>query len=168
MRQCCRNLRVGQIGDVGFAVDFNLVEGVWKASRTEPAEPGNVDHHAVGIDLVDGQAVVLKPAGDLVDIFLGDAEAAEFLGRKPFVEVGRVAVVEFVDQLVEQLLLLRRALKLNENVIEERAVRDRAAVVRGVLCLRARVAGQLHHIAFVDRLRNARRRRDRIAVDLGK
>ena len=54
-----------------------------------------------------------------LNIFLVHSEPlAKFLGSQPFVEIGRLPVVELVDQLVERLFLLGRALEKEKYVVD--------------------------------------------------
>ena len=49
---------------------------------------------------------------------------AKLLGGQPFVELGRLPVVELVDQLVKRLFLLGRALEKEKNVVDVQAGRE--------------------------------------------
>ena len=149
-----RNPRIAHVGEMHLALHVQLVdrsvEGLFDlAGRTR-----EIDQDPVGVDLVDAEAVRLEPSGNLIDILLRHAELlAEFVGSQPLVEIGRVLVVQRVDQLVELFFLLGRALQQEEHVLGIEVVRNRAAVILKVR-LGPRVAGQPHRLGLVDLLRD--------------
>jgi hypothetical protein len=48
------------------------------------------------------------------------------------VEIGRVRIVELIDELAKRLLLLRRALQLQQHMRQWRVVREGAAIVDSI------------------------------------
>src|ERR1700729_1018870 len=78
------------------------------------------------------------------------------------VEIGRLPVVELVDQRDKLMFLLGRALEKEEHVLDGEALRDRAAIVH-VVRLRASVARERQQIALIngprDAIRNGGNRR---------
>jgi len=140
-----------------LAVDIQLmhlgVEGLTQLAR----RTREVDQNSAEVDLVDAKAMRLEPVGDGVNIFLRHSKPLPKFSRgQPMVEIRRLPVVELVDQFVERLFLLGRALQQEEHVIDVEAVRDRPPIVLGV-CLRARVVSKPHRLVIVNRLRDANR-----------
>jgi hypothetical protein len=79
---------------------------------------------------------------------------SEFLRREPFVKVRGIGVVEFLNQLLERLLLLERAVQLEQHVLHPEVVRNRTAIILRV-CFTARVARKPDQLSFIDVLRDA-------------
>ncbi len=67
-------------------------------------------------------------------------------------KLGDLRSLSRIDELVERLFLLRRALEKQEYVIDREICGDRAAIIDGVLRFRARVARQRYIRARVDLL----------------
>ncbi len=106
------DLRRGRVGVVGFAlhrvgVDRGMEGGLDLADRS-----GELDGALSGGDLGDGEAVGLKPAGELLDVRVGGAKLlGEGSRRQPLMEVGRTGLVGLLEKLLEGGLLLGRALE---------------------------------------------------------
>ena len=66
-------------------------------------------------------------------------------------EIGRTGRVEFIEKLLQSLLLLRGALQLQKHVLHRKISGHRAAVVRKNR-LRTRVATERDAIRFIDSL----------------
>ena len=139
-----------------LAVDIKLVDRSTEGCPQLARCAREVDHDAARINLVDAEAMRFEPVGDGLDIFLRHAEPlAKFLGRKPMMEIRRLAVVERVDKLINRSFLPGRTLQQQEHVIDVEGVGDRAAIEGGVR-LRARIARQRYPLVLVNLLRNPR------------
>ena len=108
-----------------------------------------IDHHAAGVNGVDGEALRLEPTGDGLNIGVRDAEFfPELGGGEPLVEVGGLGVMQRVDKLLNGELLLGRAFELQHHVIEDKVVGDFAQVVLRS-CLGAGVPRESHEFGFI-------------------
>ena len=113
---------------------------------------GEVDHHLIGVDVIDGEAVGPKPARDRVEILLRQSVHFSLLCRRePLAEIGRALVGEAVNILVQLLLELGRPLQLQQHVIQGEVVIHTATIIFSA-GFRARVAAQPDPLAFIDRL----------------
>src|SRR5207244_8127751 len=103
----------------------------------------------------DLETVCLEPAREGVEVLIRYTESvSEFLRREPFVKVRGIGVVELFDQLLERLLLLGSAVQLEQNVLHQEIVRNRAVIILR-LRFAAHVARKPDQIPFIDVLRDA-------------
>ncbi len=127
------NLRIAHVGDVLLTAHFEVVDLGMEGFADFARRAGEVDHHAVGVNGIDGEAVRPKPACDGVDVLLRHTVLLSlFCRHDPVVEIGRALVGEAVDVLVELPLQLGRPLQLQQHVFHGEAVFHAAAVVFGV------------------------------------
>ena len=126
------NFRIAEVGDVAHAIYFEVVNFRAEGFAYLARFAGKIDEDAAGINDVDREAVRFQPGGDGGEIFLRQAEAlAEFLGGEPIVIIGRAGSVQLVNKFGERLLLLRRALQLQEHVVHGRIPGQSAAIIFG-------------------------------------
>ena len=98
-----------------------------------------INHHAVGIDPVDGEAVRLEPICDGGQVLWHQSVSrSELLRGQPMMVVRRFRVLEFIEVFFECLLLLGRASQLEPQMLHRKAVIDRAAII-GRICASGRV-----------------------------
>src|SRR6516225_8266397 len=91
---------------------------------------GKIDEHPTGVHDVHLKAVRFQPARQSIKVLLRYAESgSEFLRGNPVVKVGRARGVQLVQELLKSLLLLWRALELQEHVLEREAVGNPSTVV---------------------------------------
>ena len=156
--------RIHRIGDVRDAVDGEVVQGGMEGRFNCGCGAGEVNHHAVGIDLVHGEAVGLEPAGDGGDVRRrGTVLLAKLLGGEPLVKVGRVGVVERGNIGGERRFALGRALQLQQHMVQREGRIDGAKIVGWIQRRGAKVAGELGEAGIVNFLRD-----DGIAQVLGE
>src|SRR5215831_8776867 len=116
---------------------------------------GKIDEHATGVYDVQLKAVRFQPACQSIKVLLRYPESgSEFLRGNPVVKVGRARGVQFVQELLKGLLLLGRALELQEHVLEREAVGNGSAVVFAPR-FRMRVAKKRDALRFLDILGDA-------------
>ena len=115
---------------------------------------GEVDHHAVGIDVADREAVRLEPARDGIDVLLAHAVLLSlFRCGQPLAEVGRRFVGEGLDVLGELFFQVGGALQLKERNVEGEFVGDAAAIISGI-GFKAGIADEGDQPVFIDWRRN--------------
>src|SRR5262249_56119034 len=79
---------------------------------------------------VEDEAGGWEQGGDGVQVLLGKTEPlAELPRRQPFVEIRRIGIMEFINELYERLLQLRRALQLEKHVLQKEVIRHYATVI---------------------------------------
>ena len=155
-RQRRWNLRIAHVGDMRLAIDVKLHHLGAEGIRDLPSGAGEVDHHPVGINLVDA-----KPCdwSQLVTCWISSSATPNLSPNSSGVshlwKLGEFRSLSSLISLSSACSCSRRALEEEEHVIDREGGRDRAAIVDGVR-LRARVAGQRHIRAFVNLLRNPR------------
>jgi hypothetical protein len=153
-----RNPGIAHVGNVVDPFDRELMDFGVEGRADLTCRPGKIDHHSVGVDVIDGKAVLDKPTGEGLDIRGCRTEAgADLADAQPFVEVRRGPIVELIDQRPERLLLCFGAAQLQQHVVDGEAVGHPAAIGGGIR-LRARIAGECRQIGRIDRLRDEARR----------
>ncbi len=151
-RERSGNLRIAHVGEVLLTADLQVVDLGVEGFADLPRRAGEVDHHAVGIDVNDGEAVRLKPNRDGVEVFLRQTVLLPLFCRQhPVVEVGRGLVGESVDELLKLLFQLGVAFQLKQHVRHGEVVRYQAAIVL-VVGFGTRIAAQPDQVAFVNGL----------------
>ena len=150
--ECGGDLRIADIGNVLLAFDHKMMNLRLESPAHLRGGPGEIDEHAAGINHIHAKSVRLKPRSDAAEIGLRHAEPfTQLLRSKPVMEIGRTGRVEFIEKLLQSLLLLRGALQLQKHVLHRKISGHRAAVVRKNR-LRTRVATERDAIRFIDSL----------------
>ncbi|HKF43431.1 MAG TPA: hypothetical protein VKG01_10045 [Thermoanaerobaculia bacterium] len=149
------NPRIAHVGNVLLAPDLEVVDLRPKSLSDLARVTGKVNDHTAGIDEVDMKTLRLEPARQGVEILLRDTESvSEFPRREPLVKVLGLGIVELLDELLKGLLLLGRAVQLEQHVLEARIVCNRAAIVSDLRFV-ARVACKRDEFFFVYVLHDA-------------
>ncbi len=105
--KCLGDGYVGRGGKMRLATDQVIVNGRVEGGFDLSGGAVECNPVAAASNLVDGEALRGEPGGKGDDIRRSDAEAVgEFLGREPFVIVGRAGVLLLDEELVEGGLLL--------------------------------------------------------------
>ena len=154
-RQGGRNLRIADIGEASDAVDVEIMDIGVKCGANLTGRAGKVDRHPVGKHLIDGEAALLQPIGDGLDVRGCRAELrAQLLGAKPLMVVRRIRIVQLIDQRLQRLLLRRRAPQLQQHMRHRHGVGRAAAIVGGISRCCRDVARKPEQAAIIDRLRD--------------
>ena len=149
-RQRGRNLRIGHVADVGFAVNNKVVNLGVEGALDLGCGAAEADGHSVVGDLRNREAMAGEPIGDGGDVCLGGAEVcADLLGRKPLMEVGRGLVILAGDELLERCLLRLVAAEDQDEVGHGEIWTHATAIVSDVRS-RVRISFESYKIAFVD------------------
>ena len=74
-RQRGRDPRVAHVGDVLLTVHLEIVNLGVEGLAHLTGRPGKFDHHAAGIDQIDGKAVRFEPSRDRRQVLLRQAVA---------------------------------------------------------------------------------------------
>jgi hypothetical protein len=129
-RQGSRYLRVAHVGDVHRPVHVQVMN--FSVERIADLARGTreIDHHLVGIDLVDLEAMRSEPSLDGVEVFRSQSvPLTDLLRGQPVMVMRRLGVLEFIDVPVERLLLLGRPPQLEQHVIHREICGNGAAIV---------------------------------------
>ena len=150
--QCGGDPRIAHIGEVGHAVDRQIVNVGVEGSAHLLGRTAEIDGQPARLNSVDGESVRLEPCGDGGDVFLRDAVVlGELIGGEPLVEVRRAGGLKLLDVLPERSFTLGRALQLEKQVVE-REVRGDGTTIVGGRCFGTGVVLEFHELGLIDRL----------------
>ena len=108
-RECRGNLRIAHIGNMFFTLEFKVVNLCPKGTANLSSCAREINYVSVGINQVNGKAVGLEPPHHGVEVLLCQPEpVSKFLRRKPSMEIRRSLGVNFINELLKVLFLLRR------------------------------------------------------------
>ena len=149
-RQRRRYLGVAHVCDVRFAVDGKRVDLRAECLTDLTRGAGEIQHHIIRIDVADGEAVRFEPPLNYNNVRSPHTVVrADLLRGQPFMEIGRVPVVQLIDHGFERLLPFGSALQQEKHVVDSGGVAQPATVVHRVR-LRTRVAVKRHPALLVD------------------
>src|ERR1700733_11913143 len=149
---------VARVGPVLLRINRVTVNRGMKRGLDLRGVAGELDHVAAVRDFVDLKAVRLEPPGNFLDVRLRRTKLfAEFLGRQPFVIIGRRAVLLLREQSLERRALSRSGLEHEHHAVHREAARRRALIVFRA-GERMGIASKDDELAVVNRLSDQGRR----------